>query len=188
MPQCSGPSRGGSSPCSPCSRPRGRCAWLRVAAVPAREERPALDRPCAPRPAGAVGTKGVPTLRLPASGQGRTKGYRKEGVSRGRPCPSRLPSSRSWPRKPLERPLRTVQAMAGRDFRPKAARGFSGLSWRSWPCARQDGLPAAHLLELPAHVRHRARRRIVGVGRPRWRRTVCGRRLRRGPGRGRYLG
>jgi len=52
VPRCSGPSRGGSSPCSPHAAARGcgpGCA--------------ALDRPCAPRPGGAVGTEGVPSMR-----------------------------------------------------------------------------------------------------------------------------
>ena len=47
---------------------QGPCAGLR--------SRPtaALDRSCTPRPDGSVGTKGVPTYRPLASGQGRTKG------------------------------------------------------------------------------------------------------------------
>lgn len=67
-PWCSERSRGGSSPCSPCSPPSGGCAWLRAGPVPAL--RTALDRPCAPRPPEGVGTKGVPRLR-PGAPSGR---------------------------------------------------------------------------------------------------------------------
>ena len=48
VPRCSGASRSGSSACSPCSRYRARCAWLRAPAVPPREGRGALEPPCVP--------------------------------------------------------------------------------------------------------------------------------------------
>ena len=35
----------------------------------------ALALRCAPQPPGGVGTRGVPTTRLPASGAGRTRGW-----------------------------------------------------------------------------------------------------------------
>ncbi len=63
MPRCSLRSRGGSSPCSPCSPPRGGSARVRVAPVPAPNGA-ALDLRCAPQPLKSVGTKGVPPRRL----------------------------------------------------------------------------------------------------------------------------
>ncbi len=51
----------------------GGCAWLRAGPVPAPSGA-ALALRCAPQPPEGVGTKGIPTHRSPASGQGRTKG------------------------------------------------------------------------------------------------------------------
>jgi hypothetical protein len=59
-------------PCQahPCSLAKSK---LRVAALPPPRGG-AFDSPCAPRPSGGVGTKGVPTNQPCASGAGRTKG------------------------------------------------------------------------------------------------------------------
>ena len=71
LPRCSDRARGGSSPCSPCSPPRGGCAWLRVAPVPARKRRAALALSSAPVPPEAM-APGVPFKPAlpPAAGSG----------------------------------------------------------------------------------------------------------------------
>jgi len=62
VPRCSLRARGGSSPCSPCSPPRGGCAWLRAGPVPAPSGA-ALALRCAPQPPGGVGARNAPRHR-----------------------------------------------------------------------------------------------------------------------------
>jgi hypothetical protein len=71
--RCSGGSKGGCSPCS--TRPCKTGGPARGSAPAAQVKRGASDPPCAPRCAGDVGTRGVPTHRRALAARRRTRGW-----------------------------------------------------------------------------------------------------------------
>ena len=103
-----------------------------------------LDRPYAPRPGGAVGTKGVPTFRPPRPPAGVEQRAAGKGRESGRPCPLPSALSRAWPREPQGRPVRAVQDRDGGFPCPRVSRGLSRLPSGS---SKRDesGTRASHL-------------------------------------------